>query len=53
MTIRRFSWVIETLTNGRKKKVQLKDSVERKLYGKDSVTIKATTSPNLPISMKL
>ena len=29
--IRRYSWVIETLKNGRKKKVQSKDSMERKL----------------------
>ena len=32
--IKRYSWVIETLTNGRKKKVQSKGSVERKLHGK-------------------
>ena len=35
------------------KKVQSKDSVESKLYGEDSVTVKTTIHPNLQISMKL
>ena len=35
------------------KKVQAKDSVERKLYGEDSVTITTTISPNSQISMKI
>ena len=51
--IRRYSWIIETLTDGRKKIGVIKGLCERKLYREDSVTMKTTISPNPQISMKL